>query len=156
METHNRDAKKLTGEMPESLNITPANLINIEKAQLPQILANRLIRLVAFQNPEFYKAQARRMSVWDNPRIIGCAENYPRHIALPRGCFDAVQDLLQENGIYCELQDERYKGKSIDVGFAGKSRGLIDCKMCGEYAGVGDAGVMEGHHQAQLLMACRC
>lgn len=26
------------------------------------------------------------MPVWDKPRVIGCAENYPRHIALPRGC----------------------------------------------------------------------
>jgi len=56
-----------------------------EKAQLPQVLANRLIRLAAFQNPEFYKAQAMRISVWDKPRVIGCAENYPQHIALPRG-----------------------------------------------------------------------
>ena len=50
--------KKLSGPMPKSLRVTLANLIYIEKAQLPQSLANRLIRLAAFQNPEFYKAQA--------------------------------------------------------------------------------------------------
>ncbi len=74
--------KKLAGLMPKSLSVTLANQIYFEKAQLPQALANRLIRLAAFQNPEFYKAQAMRMSVWDKPRVIGNAENYPQHIAL--------------------------------------------------------------------------
>ena len=53
---------KLPGPMPQALNVTLANLVYFEKAQLPQAVANRLIRLAAFQNPEFYKAQAMRMS----------------------------------------------------------------------------------------------
>src|SRR5690606_8643432 len=69
-------SKKLAETMPRSLTVTLANLIYFEKAQLPQALANRLIRLAAFQNPEFYRAQAMRMSVWDKPRVIGWAENY--------------------------------------------------------------------------------
>jgi hypothetical protein len=60
--------------MPASLTVTLANLLYFDKASLPQALANRLIRLAAFQNPEFYKAQAMRLSVWDEPRVIGCAE----------------------------------------------------------------------------------
>ena len=47
-------SKKLKGPMPQSLTVTLANLIYFEKAQLPQALANRLIRLAAFQSPEFY------------------------------------------------------------------------------------------------------
>ena len=114
--------KRLAGVMPKSLTLTLANLIYFEKEQLPQVLANRLIRLAAFQNPEFYKAQAMRMSVWDKPRVIGCAENYPNHIALPRGCLDAAQDLLRDNGICCDLRDERYEGEAIGVAFAGTLR----------------------------------
>lgn len=110
---------KLVGPMPRSLTVTLANLIYFEKAQLPQSLANRLIRLAAFQNPEFYKKQAMRFSVWDEPRVIGCAENYPGHIALPRGCLDAALELLHENAIDCQLVDERYAGQPIDVAFAG-------------------------------------
>ena len=101
-------AKKLSGPMPRSLTVTLANLIYFEKTELPQALANRLIRLAAFQNPEFYKAQAMRMSVWDKPRVIGNAECFPQHIALPRGCLDAALDLLRDNGIGCELRDERF------------------------------------------------
>ena len=112
-------ATKLPGTMPQALNVTLANLIYFEKSALPQALANRLIRLAAFQNPEFYKAQAMRMSVWDKPRVIGNAENYPQHIALPRGCLDAALALLKDNGIRCDLQDERYGGEPIDVGFVG-------------------------------------
>jgi len=108
--------------MPASLTATLANLICFEKAQLPQALANRLIRLAAFQNPEFYRAQAMRMSVWDKPRVIGRAENYPQHIALPRGCLDAARDLLKDNRIGCDLRDERYSGEPIDVSFFGTLR----------------------------------
>ena len=115
-------SKALAGQMPASLSVTLANLIYFEKSQLPQALANRLVRLAAFQNPEFYKAQAMRMSVWDKPRVIGNAENYPQHIALPRGCLDAVTELLNENGIRCDLNDERYEGEPIELGFVGTLR----------------------------------
>jgi superfamily II DNA or RNA helicase len=115
-------SKKLVGPMPKSLTVTLSNLIYFEKAQLPQSLANRLIRLAAFQNPEFYKKQAMRFSVWDEPRVIGCAENYPNHIALPRGCLDAALALLRDNSIGFELIDERYVGLPLDVAFAGTLR----------------------------------
>jgi hypothetical protein len=36
--------------MPKSLTVTLSNLIYFEKAQLPQSLANLLIRFAAFQN----------------------------------------------------------------------------------------------------------
>ena len=114
--------RKLSVPMPKALTVTLANLVYFEKVQLPQPLANRLIRLAAFQNPEFYKAQAMRMSVWDKSRVIGCAENYPQHIALPRGCLDAAQDLLRDNGIHCDLRDERLEGEPLDVDFVGTLR----------------------------------
>jgi hypothetical protein len=84
-----------------------ANLVYFEKAQLTQPLTNRLIRLAAFQNPEFYRAQAMRLSVWNKPRIIGCAENFPQHIALPRAasmprrnCYEATAStaIFKTNG----------------------------------------------------------
>ena len=57
----------------------------------------------------------RWMSVWDKPRVIGCAENYPRHIALPRGCLDAALSLLRENGIACDLRDVISAGDHVIV-----------------------------------------
>ncbi|WP_024871629.1 TOTE conflict system archaeo-eukaryotic primase domain-containing protein [Tolumonas lignilytica] len=113
---------KLTETMPAFLSVTLANQLYIEKVELPQSLSNRLIRLAAFQNPEFYKAQAMRFPVWDKPRIIGCAENFPKYLALPRGCLDAVQSLFQENGIHYELVDKRENGKKISAQFIGQLR----------------------------------
>ncbi|WP_368367622.1 hypothetical protein [Paraburkholderia youngii] len=109
--------------MPASLTLTLANQIYFEKAQLPQSLLNRLIRIAAFQNPEFYRAQARGFSVWDKPRIIGRAENCPRHIALPRGCLDDVMTLLTDNGIAGDIRDERCADGPLAVAFAGTLRG---------------------------------
>jgi superfamily II DNA or RNA helicase len=115
-------SKKLTGVMPTALSVTLANCLYFEKVHLPQPLANRLIRLAAFQNPAFYKAQAMRMSTWDKPRVIGCAENFPNHIGLPRGCLDAGLALLRDNGIRCDLTDERFAGEKLDLAFAGTLR----------------------------------
>ena len=114
--------KKLPGPLPDKLTAVLANQIYFEKSQLPQALMNRLIRLAAFQNPEFYRAQSMRRSTWEFPRVIGCAENYPRHIALPRGCLDAAAKLLDENGIGLDLTDERFAGESLSLKFAGQLR----------------------------------
>lgn len=114
--------QKVTGPMPERLEVTLANQVYFRKDELPQALANRLIRLAAFQNPEFYKAQAMRFPVWDKPRVIGCAENFPKHIALPRGCLDDALALLKTNGISAIIHDERSPGQELAVGFAGTLR----------------------------------
>ena len=113
---------EIPGPLPAAVTATLAGQLFFEKAQLPQPLANRLIRLAAFQNPEFHRAQAMRLSVWNKPRVIGCAENYPKHIALPRGCLDAARDLLQRNRIELHVRDERCLGEPLDAAFTGTLR----------------------------------
>lgn len=113
---------RLNIAVTEPLIITLANQIYFEKAQLPQALVNRLIRLAAFPNPEFYKAQAMRMSVWNKPRVIGCAENYPQHIALPQGCLDSALSFLRYNNIAAELIDKRFAGTECNAVFTGNLR----------------------------------
>jgi superfamily II DNA or RNA helicase len=113
---------KISGPLPASLTLTLADRLYVERSDLPQPLLNRLIRLAAFANPAFYKAQAMRLSVWNTPRVIGCAENFPQHIALPRGCLDPVQTLLQELGIGWDLVDERQSGSALEWAFEGQVR----------------------------------
>jgi hypothetical protein len=48
----------------------------VEKKNLPDVFLDRLIRLAAFQNPEFYKNQAMRLSTFGKARVIGCAEDF--------------------------------------------------------------------------------
>jgi hypothetical protein len=68
------------------------------------------------------KAQAMRLPVWDKPRVIGSAENFPRHIALPRGCREDLSALLDKNGIIEDIRDERSSGRGIEVSFIGTLR----------------------------------
>jgi hypothetical protein len=101
---------KLSGPLPASLTLTLADRLYVERSELPQPLVNRLIRMAAFANPVFYKAQAMRPPVWDKLRVIGCAVNFPHHIPLPRGCLESVRALLQEQRIGWELVDQHQNG----------------------------------------------
>ena len=97
----------LTGVMPSSLELVLGNQIYVAKEGLSPQLRNRLLRLAAFQNPEFYKAQAMRLSTYNKPRVIACAEDHSHHIALPRGCLDDIQQMLEALGIRPTIRDER-------------------------------------------------
>ena len=110
----------IQGPLPDSVKLVLGNQVYVEKEQLPAELRNRLIRLAAFQNPEFYKAQAMRLPTFGKPRIISCAEDFAKHIGLPRGCLDEISELMRCQGIKVELQDERCSGAPIQVEFQGE------------------------------------
>ncbi|MGB5517036.1 MAG: DEAD/DEAH box helicase family protein [Gammaproteobacteria bacterium] len=92
----------------------------MDKADLPSALINQIKRLAAFQNPEFYKKQNMRLSTALTPRVISCAEDLSRHIALPRGCQDELVDLLQQYDSTLTLDDQRHPGEPLNVQFNGK------------------------------------
>ncbi|OGR00042.1 MAG: restriction endonuclease subunit R [Deltaproteobacteria bacterium RIFOXYA12_FULL_61_11] len=96
-----------------------AQRIFIEKAGLPSALLNQLMRLAAFQNPEFYKKQSMRLSTALTPRVIACAEDLCEHIALPRGCLPEAEAMLKEYGVTLEVTDKREAGSPIDFAFHG-------------------------------------
>lgn len=109
----------ITEPLPASVTVIQGNQLYISKEELPPKLINKLIRIAAFQNPEFYRAQAMRLSTFDKPRIIACAENFPNHIGLPRGCLDELLELLSGLKITVDLIDERNIGKPIRTKFLG-------------------------------------
>ena len=113
---------KLSDQMPKAVCATLGNQLFIEKAGVPQSLMNRLIRLAAFQNPDFYKAQAMHMSTWNIPRIIGRAEDHKMHLALPRGCLGDVKTLLAANKVALRLEDLRALGQPLNMPFTGVLR----------------------------------
>ena len=112
----------IVGSLPESLELVLADEIYIAKENLPPGLRNRLVRLAAFQNPEFYRAQAMRLPTYDKPRIISCAEDHPKHFPLPRGCLDEVQQVLRALKIKPIVRDERCGGTPLNVSFCGALR----------------------------------
>jgi superfamily II DNA or RNA helicase len=107
--------------LPKSVTITLSNQLFIDITNIPTPLQSRIIRLAAFQNPDFYKAQAMRMSTFGKPRVISCAEYYSQHIALPRGCQDELISLFDELKIKAVIQDERFAGQDIGgIAFQGQ------------------------------------
>ncbi|MDP2154121.1 MAG: DEAD/DEAH box helicase family protein [Methylotenera sp.] len=116
------DDKPIDGPFPSVVEIVSANMVFIPKEGLPTALMNRLVRLAAFQNPEFYKTQKMRLSTFDIPRVIGCAEDFEKYIALPRGCQDEAISLIKSLGIRVNIRDERFNGVTIDVSFLGELR----------------------------------
>ena len=110
----------IEGSFPAATTVVQANLLFIDKGGLPQALQDRIIRLAAFENPEFYRAQAMRLPTFAKPRLISCAEDFPAHIALPRGCREAAIELLEGYGIRPLLSDERANGSRVEVAFQGE------------------------------------
>ncbi len=110
-------------EVSEPLPATVQGVLSqrlfIEKAGLPSPLLNELKRLAAFQNPEYYKKQSMRLSTALTPRVISCAEDFPEHIALPRGCLPEAEAVLSERGVALHIEDKRERGKAVDLAFQG-------------------------------------
>lgn len=120
-----REKQKLpVGIAPSELKVVLSNMIYVDKKGLPQIVLNRIIRLAAFQNPEFYKAQAMRLPTFDKPRIINLGEIHEKHISIPRGCAQQLEDLAKEMGSKLSWKDETNPGTGIDVVFQGELRPL--------------------------------
>jgi superfamily II DNA or RNA helicase len=110
----------IEGPLPKSVEVVLGNQIYIDRSQLPPGLVNRIARLAAFQNPEFYAAQAMRLPTFGKPRVISCAELFSKHVALPRGCLDGLMDLLDSVGVAAELRDERQQGQLLAARFLGE------------------------------------
>ncbi len=114
-----RMERPIEGPLPKTIQIVRANLVYVEKKDMPPAMLNRLIRLAAFQNPEFYKAQAMRLSTYNKPRVIACGQEFAQHIAVPRGCLTETSALLVAHKILPEVRDERCAGTAIEVEFQG-------------------------------------
>lgn len=117
-----RSEPPLADPIPDTVRIVSANMLFIAKDGLPERLINRLSRLAAFHNPEFYQAQSLRLSTFGKPRIIGCAEEFSNHLALPRGCGDETLSLLRDCGATATVEDKRYAGDPINIRFHGVLR----------------------------------
>src|SRR5271165_1190184 len=110
----------IEGPLPDSVEVVLGNQVYIDRSKLPPALVNRVARLAAFQNPEFYAAQAMHLPTFGKPRVISCAELFSKHIALPRGCLDDLMGLLGDVGVTAELRDERQQGQPLGARFLGE------------------------------------
>lgn len=109
-------------DFPESPEIIRSNMLYISREGLSANAQNQIKRLAAFKNPDFYKAQAMRLPIYDKARIICTADITDSYIGIPRGCEKALHELLKDNvKSFCVL-DKTNAGKKISVDFVGKLR----------------------------------
>lgn len=101
-------------------------MIYIEKDVLPSSFIQNIQALAMFQNPDFYKTQAMRLPTFGKPRVIGCFEDYHKYLAIPRGCYGMLLDLMKMHQVELVVSDERNPGCPIDVSFCGTLSMLQD------------------------------
>ena len=117
--------------LPASLELVLGDGIYIAKDTMPPVLRNRLLRLAAFQNPEFYKAQAMRLPTYDKPRIIACAEDHSHHVSLPRNLprlAGTARSAVRLRGPQVPVSDSVMKRRAIGFEPTTSSFGAGSCK----------------------------
>ncbi len=60
------------------------------------------------------------MPTFGKPRIIACAEYFPKYIGLPRGCTDSAVELFKSLGINTTINDKRNTGIVVKTRFLGE------------------------------------
>lgn len=122
-ERGSKQEKELTIlDFPLTVSLTLADRLYVEKTGFSQAALNRIKRLAAFRNPDFYKSQAMRLPIYDKPRVIDCGEEKDDYLILPRGCISTVCELLDELGVPFTCSDQRNSGRQISVRFNGTLR----------------------------------
>jgi superfamily II DNA or RNA helicase len=109
-------------DFPATVSIVRSNMLFIKKQGISNPALNTLKRLAAFRNPEFYKAQAMRLSTYQKPRIISCSDETEQYLCLPRGLEDEVSELLADCDVNVEWIDKVNAGRGINVTFNGVLR----------------------------------
>lgn len=78
--------------------------------------------LATFRNPKYYELLNARKPVYHTPSLVSRFEISDEYLRLPRGCEDAVIELLQRNFSTWEIEDKSCLGKPIDAEFNGALR----------------------------------
>ena len=104
-------------DFPETVEIVLANGIYIGRDGVSQAALNKIKRLAAFKNPDFYKSQAMRLPTYNKPRIIDTSWETDNYLYIPRGCENELLKLLSDVGVPYQTEDNINVGKMIGVEF---------------------------------------
>ena len=99
------------------VEIVYANMLHVHKATLSPRAQNRIRRLAAFSNPEFYRKQRMRQSVHDVPRVISTHQEDEEFLSIPRGAQKALTKLLDDAGARYKVTDMTNPGEPLEVEF---------------------------------------
>lgn len=114
-----KETKLTAFDFPSNITVIRANMLYVPTAELSAAAQNTIKRLAAFRNPDFYRAQAMRLPIYDKPRIICTADITKDFIGLPRGCENALCKLLDDCNVQYSVEDKANSGNNISVTFNG-------------------------------------
>lgn len=103
------------------LNITLANGIYIDSLNLKPAIQNKIRRMAAFRNPNYYKK--KNIGNFDEPQWIYLGKDHLEgYIEIPRGVYELLIESVKSSKIDYDVIDERQSGRMIDVSFKGELR----------------------------------
>ena len=70
------------------------------------------------------ESQAMRLSTYDKPRVIACGQEFPQHIAVPRGCLTETLALLTATRYGPKFGTNGVRASPIEAEFQGQLREL--------------------------------
>ncbi|WP_223282854.1 TOTE conflict system archaeo-eukaryotic primase domain-containing protein [Neobacillus kokaensis] len=106
--------------IPSKIKVIVKNGLYIEKQGIPSTIFSKIMSLASFKNPEFYKAQAKRMSTFGMQKVISCFEENAQYLILPRGCLEDLEKLQKEYSIELEIEDQTFAGENFELNFKGQ------------------------------------
>ncbi|RDI40032.1 TOTE conflict system archaeo-eukaryotic primase domain-containing protein [Falsibacillus pallidus] len=107
-------------KLPKKLTAYLYQGVHFKKNDLSPQIAQKLFEIGTFNNPQFFKAQSKRLSTHNIPRKINCIQESGDELILPRGCLDDVSKLFEELSIQFEIQEKRHAATSLELEFKGK------------------------------------
>ncbi len=151
--------QKITpNDFPANLVLIRSNMLYIPLSGLSARVVNHLKRIASFKNPEFYARHGMRLSTYNIPHIISCADMKEDYIALPRGCEDAVVTLLKDNQVSYRIEDKTNHGENVTVRFKGdlreEQKAAIADLMAHDNGVLNATSIRKDGHQPIIFMQC--
>ena len=112
-----------SAEVDGKLKMTLSGGIYIDSLNLTPSIQNKIRRMAAFRNPNYYKNNAIGTSNYDTASWIYLGKDHlSGYIEIPRGLYGSLMECISEGGIPYEIADERQQGKLLHVSFTGELR----------------------------------
>lgn len=118
-----RKKEFLAEEINGKLSIALSNGIYIDVTNLKPSMQNKIRRMAAILNPSFYKNQAVGISNYYVSRWIYLGRDHLNgYLEIPRGLYDKLTEKASRAGIQWQTEDERQRGRPVQVSFRGELR----------------------------------
>ena len=112
-----------TNEVSGKIHITLSDGIYVDNTNLTIAIQNKIRRMAAFSNPVYHKNQAIGTSNYATSRWIYLGRDHlSGYIEIPRGLYEELIAKIEKSNIDYIIEDERQKGRHINVEFNGELR----------------------------------